>query len=94
MPTDWWYWLILIGMIVLLFLPQWLARRRHKQKLGELQIGDRVVTAGGFIGTLTHFDPAGDLARLHLGEGVEVAILPGAISGRYHGEITPLSEVE
>ncbi len=51
-----------------------------------MTVGDRVLTAGGFLGTLTHFDPEANLARVHLAEGVEVEILPGAIRGKQMSE--------
>ena len=82
--TDWLFWIVLIVMVIVLFYaPQWMARRRQRQREQELEIGDRVLTAGGFLGTLTHFDPAANLARIRFAEGVEVEILPGAIRGKY-----------
>ena len=76
-------WLALLGfMVVVLFLPQWLARRRQKKQKESLQIGDQVLTIGGFVGELTHLDLEENIARLKLAEGVEVQIVPGAISGK------------
>jgi len=60
-------WLALLGfMVVVLFLPQWLARRRQKKQKESLQIGDQVLTIGGFIGELTHLDLEQNIARLKL----------------------------
>ena len=76
--TDWLFWIFLIVMvIVFLYVPQWMARRRQRQRERELEVGDRVLTAGGFLGTLTHFDPEANLARVRLAGGVEVEILAG-----------------
>jgi preprotein translocase YajC subunit len=76
-------WVIIIGgMLVILFLPQWLDRRRQRKREAELQIGDSVITVGGFIGDLTFFDPEANLARIRLAEGVEVRIVSGAIRGK------------
>ncbi len=73
-------WLLLILMAAaFLFLPQWMARRRQKKKLEMFEVGDRVITIGGFIGTLTMLDREANVARLELAEGVEVEIVPGAL---------------
>ncbi|MGC9522184.1 MAG: preprotein translocase subunit YajC [Anaerolineae bacterium] len=84
MPDQQWgFWVILIvAMGVFVFLPQIMARRRRKKREEELQVGDSVMTIGGLLGELTYLDFDENLARLKLAEGVEVRILPGAISGR------------
>ena len=77
------FWIvIIIGMAVFLFLPQWMARRRQKQREANLKVGDHVVTIGGFIGEITYLDFESNTARIKLAEGVELSILPGAISGQ------------
>ena len=81
--ADWSFWLIvIIAMGAFLFLPQLMARRRQKRREQDLKVGDRVVTIGGFIGELTYLDFEKNLARIKLAEGVELHILPGAISGK------------
>nr|NIV34839.1 preprotein translocase subunit YajC [Anaerolineae bacterium] len=37
----------LVLLSVLMFWPQWQARRRHRKRLAELRVGDEVVTVGG-----------------------------------------------
>lgn len=74
------FWLMIIGLsVVFLFLPQWQARRRQQKKMSELAVGDRIVTIGGFVGTLTALDWERDRAKLKLADGVEVEIVTGAI---------------
>ncbi len=74
-------WLVLIGgSMLFLFLPQWLARRKETKKLSTLEVGQRVLTIGGFIGTLTRVDREHNMARLKLAEGIEVDILLNAIA--------------
>jgi preprotein translocase subunit YajC len=73
---------LLVGLGVFMFLPQWMARRRQKQREANLKVGDRVVTIGGFIGVITYLSFENNLARIRLAEGVELEILPGAISGK------------
>lgn len=77
--TLWWF-LILALAVLALFVPQWLARRRQAKRVAEFESGDQVITIGGFIGKLTHIDLEENVARLELAEGVEVEVVPGAIS--------------
>jgi preprotein translocase YajC subunit len=82
--TDWTFWIVAMTLIIVfLYVPQWISRRRRRQQEKELAIGDRVITIGGFIGTLTRYDREANIARIRLAEGVEADILPGAISGRH-----------
>lgn len=83
MEQNWLFWVIaIVALVVFLILPQWMARRRQKKREDELQVGDDVMTIGGLIGTLTHLDFQHNIARLEIAEGVEVRLLPGAISGK------------
>jgi preprotein translocase YajC subunit len=82
--TDWTFWVIMMTLIVVfLYVPQWMARRRRQQQEKDMAVGDRVITIGGFIGTLTRYDREANIARIRLAEGVEVDILPSAIGGRH-----------
>lgn len=82
--TDWTFWLVAMALIIVFFyVPQWISRRRRQQQEKNLAVGDRVITIGGFIGTLTRYDPEANIARIRLAEGVEVDILPGAIGGKH-----------
>lgn len=91
---SWLFWVIIIvGLVVFLFLPQWMAQRRRKKREEELAVGDQVMTIGGLMGEITYLDLDANIAKLKLAEGVEIRILPGAISGkRSVGE--PSSEQE
>ncbi|MCU0521973.1 MAG: preprotein translocase subunit YajC [Anaerolineae bacterium] len=87
MPTgqagDWTYWIIVIVALgAFLVLPQFMARRRQKRREQDLRVGDTVMTIGGFLGRLTSLDLDANVARIELAEGVEVRIVPGAISGK------------
>ncbi|MGC9347792.1 MAG: preprotein translocase subunit YajC [Anaerolineae bacterium] len=94
MDQNWLFWIIAIAaLVVFLILPQWLARRRQRKREEELQVGDDVMTIGGLIGTLTHLDFEHNIARLEIAEGVEVRLLPGAISGK-RVEATAQGETE
>ena len=81
--TDWVFWIVMMVLIIVfLYVPQWMARRRRQQQEKALAVGDRIITIGGFMGTLTRYDREANVARIRLAEGVEVDILPGAISGK------------
>lgn len=81
--TDWGFWIVMMVLIIVfLYVPQWMARRRRQQQERDLVVGDRIITIGGFIGTLTRYDREANIARIRLAEGVEVEILPGAISSK------------
>ncbi|MCD6286030.1 MAG: preprotein translocase subunit YajC [Anaerolineae bacterium] len=73
---------LIVVMLALTLLPRWMNRRRRNQRKEELQVGDRVLTIGGLIGELTHIDFEDNIARVKLAEGVEIQIMPGAISGK------------
>jgi preprotein translocase subunit YajC len=73
----WLIFLVLLG--VMMFLPQWRARRRHKKQMEELRPGDQVVTVGGILGTLRMLDAEQGRARLEIASGVQIEVLPAAI---------------
>lgn len=73
---------LIVAMLAFTLVPRMMNRRRMKQREGELHVGDRVLTIGGLVGELTHIDFEDNTARIKLAEGVEVQIMPGAISGK------------
>jgi preprotein translocase subunit YajC len=82
-----WWWVVILAVGVLfLFMPQWLSRRKQAQRLASFEVGEQVITVGGFIGTLTHIDLENNVARLRLAEGVEVEVVPGALSRKLVAE--------
>ena len=75
--------LLLVGLIVvgvLMFLPQFQARRRRDKQLAALEVGQEVMTIGGIIGKVSHIDTDENLARIEIAPGVEMQILLAAIS--------------
>jgi len=76
---------LIIGLIILSALmlwPQWQNRRRRQKQIAELQVGGEVMTVGGIIGTLTHFDTGENRARIEIAPGVELQIVLDAIGRR------------
>jgi preprotein translocase subunit YajC len=70
----------LVLLIALMFWPQWQARRRQQKQMAELQVGQEVMTVGGLIGKLTHLDPEANEATMEISPGIEIRLVPAAIS--------------
>jgi preprotein translocase subunit YajC len=76
---------MVIGLILLsafMLWPQWQTRRRRQKQIAELRVGEEVMTVGGIIGTLTHFDTDKNRARVEIAPGVELQIVLEAIGRR------------
>jgi preprotein translocase subunit YajC len=71
----------LVMLAVLVFLPQWQARRRRQKRMGDLAAGDEVMTVGGIIGKLTYLDAEENRAGIEISPGVEIRVVAAAISG-------------
>jgi preprotein translocase subunit YajC len=77
--------LTVIALVFLLFwvlvaLPQRRARKTQEDIISALKVGEQVVTVGGMIGKLTQLDLDQDIARIEVASGVEIRIIPAAIS--------------
>ena len=72
--------LIPLAMWFLVLRPQQARLRAQRELVASLQAGDRVVTAGGIVGTLTVVGESE--VTLATTPGVELRVLRGAISGR------------
>jgi preprotein translocase subunit YajC len=70
----------LVLISVLMFWPQWQARRRRRKKMAELRMGDTVMTVGGIIGKLTYLNDDENRARIEVAPEVEIQVVPTAIS--------------
>jgi preprotein translocase subunit YajC len=69
---------LLVWIVVV--LPQNRARKAQQEVVSELKVGDQIVTVGGVIGKLTYLNPDEDLAKIEVASGVEIRIIPAAIS--------------
>ncbi len=65
---------------VLVALPQKRARQTQQEVIKNLKTGEQVVTVGGLVGKLTYLDEEKDMARIEIAPGVEVRVIPAAIS--------------
>ena len=75
--------LVFLLIWVIVVLPQNRARKNQQQVLEDLKVGDKIVTVGGIVGRLTMLDRDKDAARIEIAKGVEVDIIPSAISHPY-----------
>jgi len=90
-----WFWgVLIVVMLVFTLLPRWMNRKRMNRRKEELQAGDRVLTIGGLIGELTHIDFEENIARIKLAEGVEIQIVPGAISGKRNDQVSGAQDAD
>jgi len=71
--------LIFVVFYFLLIRPQQKKQKAHREMLGELRRGDRIVTAGGVIGTITRVNSETEIT-VEIAEGVRVKVLRGLVS--------------
>ncbi|MGQ9813923.1 MAG: preprotein translocase subunit YajC [Candidatus Roseilinea sp.] len=69
---------LLVWIVVI--VPQNRARKNQEQVVSDLKIGEEIVTVGGIVGRLTYLNREEDIARIEVAKGVEVRIIPAAIS--------------
>ena len=70
----------LVMISLLMFWPQWQARRRRQKQMAGLRVGVEVMTVGGIIGKLTYLNADEDRARIEIAPGVEIQVVLAAIS--------------
>lgn len=70
--------LLMVGMYVLLVRPQQRRLKAQRTLLATIAAGDRVVTAGGLIGTIRVLTD--ERVTLEVAPGVELQVLRAAIS--------------
>jgi preprotein translocase subunit YajC len=71
--------LIFVVFYFLLIRPQQKKAKTHREMLGNLHRGDRIVTNGGLIGKITRIPNDAELI-IEIAEGIKVRVLRGMIS--------------
>lgn len=72
--------LIFVIFYFLLIRPQQKKMKAHRAMLGQVKRGDKVLTGGGIIGTITKVKEETDEVTVEIADGVRVDILRGTIS--------------
>jgi preprotein translocase subunit YajC len=70
---------IVVVFYFMLFRPQQQKAKKHKELLAGIRRGDRVVTAGGIIGTVNKVLSDTEL-QVEIAEGVRVRLLRGTVT--------------
>ncbi len=71
--------LIFVVFYFLLIRPQQKKQKAHREMLSALHRGDRIVTAGGLVGTVTKILSDTELT-VEISEGVKVRVMRGMVS--------------
>ena len=71
--------LIFVVFYFLLIRPQQKKAKQHREVLGNLRRGDRIVTNGGLIGTITRVSNDSELI-VEIADGVKVRVMRGMIA--------------
>ena len=71
--------LIFVVFYFLLIRPQQKKVKQHREMLGLVKRGDRVLTGGGIIGTVTRIKDNDELV-IEIADGVKISVMRGTLS--------------
>jgi len=74
------YLLILVIFYFLMIRPQQKKLREHKEMLGSLKRGDKVVTSGGIVGTVQKVDIEPNMVSVEIAPDTQVKVIKSTIS--------------
>jgi preprotein translocase subunit YajC len=74
------YFAILVVMYFLMFRPQQQSQKKHQEMLKGLRRGDKVITAGGIIGTINKLEGE-DVLVVEIADNVRVKVQRATITG-------------
>ena len=83
--------LIFAVFYFLLIRPQQRKVKQHKEMLSNLKRGDKIITSGGIIGTITKVSDNREL-NVEVSDNVEIKIAPGMVADLYILTETPKKE--
>ena len=72
--------LIFVVFYFLLIRPQQKKAKVHREMLGNLRRGDRIVTNGGLMGTVSKVGEGDDILKVEIAEGVVVEVRRGMVA--------------
>ncbi|PPR48467.1 MAG: hypothetical protein CFH15_01655 [Alphaproteobacteria bacterium MarineAlpha5_Bin5] len=67
---------------ILLIRPQQKKVKQHREMLSNLRRGDKIITSGGIIGTISKVSDSKELS-VQVAENVEIKIAPGMVTDLY-----------
>lgn len=83
---SWYIWVILIVVFVGMILTSIIPQRKHKKKMQEMMssmaVGDKIMTIGGFIGTIVEINTDNDRFTINIGSEeapVNVVVVRNAV---------------
>lgn len=79
--------LVLAAYWTMVIMPKQQEFKKHQRFVRQMQVGDKVVTYGGLVGTITALSPDDGLAKVQLAAGVEVEIITVALTQPYNPEL-------
>ena len=71
---------IIIVMYLLMILPQQRKQKEHRKMLDNIQKGDKVVTAGGLVGSIAGIKEKENTVLLKVSDTTKIEILRSSIS--------------
>lgn len=72
--------LMVVVFYFLLLRPQQKKFKQHQQMVNGLRRGDKVVTSGGIVGTVTKVDSDGDSVQVEIADDVVVKVVRSMIA--------------
>ena len=57
----------LVLMIVMTIVPQRKQKKKQEAMMNSIQIGDKIMTIGGFVGTIVEYDASNDQYVINVG---------------------------
>lgn len=72
-------------MIVMTIVPQRKQKKKMQEMINSIQIGDKIMTIGGFVGTIVEYDAATDHYVINVGTAenpTNVTIIKNAIRSK------------
>lgn len=84
--NDWYIWIILgvvfVGMILMTVIPQRKQKKKMQEMMSSLSVGDKIMTIGGFVGTIVEINNDNDRFTINIGSEeipVNVVIVRNAV---------------
>ncbi len=72
-------------MIVMTIVPQRKQKKKQEEMMNSIQVGTKIMTIGGMVGTIVEYDPANDYYTVNVGteeNPTNIVILKNAIRSK------------